>query len=673
MEILDIGSEGTLRNRISLTQCMELYPRDYRVIRKIAEDTLGEYYAPLKKFYSQIFQCADYQYIVFVARRSMGLAELFLIILWNETADLRQKAKLEGCWTRATTDSTLLSYSKRIAREIADGLHPRILIVDDVLIQGNGLNELLSAIEQSVLNALCGCSDPLSVQDQWREIVNSIDIRVFAQNKKLSVVNSQYQLKLEPQYIMEPKQWHDLSRKISNTIVASGMANAAFIMGAEVRACSERNYAKIQDMIAGGLRLDESNQINALASQEGTLFERHYFGWSPENHGQRKYDCSLRIIKNRYSDSFRIMPFVFLPQLTNRGYAALKNRVFEKWDLPRDNTILNPGQRTTRLEYEAMTLHLSESLLAAWLGAAGVELEQSDYDPLKVFLNYTINSDRPMVDADAFLRLTDPAYLFSWEELVLLLDNITEDAQPLGTFTEHSAEDLRIRLEDLVYSAKIQELTVSYRSYSNLPPQNESSEIQTLADNRRTNWNIPLSRFISLASAYVADIHPHDLFSCLLSFMDEGILTLKVRPEGDRLSQVLRMGEQSLFLWPQRYDVYLPTLSHIAEYTERSQGGLRENILAFLEHCQATERLDSGINVTNLTDALIRYMDSLSVSGQQLEDWDIDFDIPAVLDRKDLQWTKRISSFYLDAQLEAIIRVSRKRSLFNECLSFYPI
>ena len=75
---------------------MELYPRDDRVIRKIAEDILGENYVTLKKFYSQIFQCADDQYIVFAVRRSMGLAELFFIILWNDTANPRQKAKLEG-------------------------------------------------------------------------------------------------------------------------------------------------------------------------------------------------------------------------------------------------------------------------------------------------------------------------------------------------------------------------------------------------------------------------------------------------------------------------------------------------------------------------------------------------------------------------------------------------
>lgn len=602
VETLDIGSEGTLRRRISLTQCMESYPRDYRVIQKIAEDTFGEYYAPLKMFYSQIFHSSDYQYVVFVARRSIGLAELFFIILWNEATDARQKAKLEESWAIATTDSTILSYTGQIAQKIADGLHPRILIVDDVLIQGNGLNELLSTIELSVLNELCGCQDPLSAQDRWREIVNSIDIRIFVQNKKLSVVNLQYQLKLEPQFIMEPKQWHDLSRRISNMIVASGMANATFIMGAEVHAGSAENYKRIQKITDKGLRLNDSCQLTPLPCQEGTLFERHYFGWSPETPEQRKYYCSLRIIKNCYSDSFRIMPFVFLPQLTDHAYTTLKNRVYEKWGLPSDNGILNPGRHTTRLEYEAMLLHLSESLLAAWLDAAGVKLEQADYDPLKVFLNYTLNSHSSMVDADLFLRLTNPAYLFSWEELVPLLDDITKEAMPLGTFVQHSSKDLRYALEDLVYHTKIQELTDSYRSYSNLPSKTEDSAIFTLAENRRANWNIPLNRFISQASAYVADIHLHELFSCLLSFMDEGILTLKVRSDGDRFSQVLRMGEQSLFLWPQRYEIYLPILSYVAEYTERTLGDLRENLLMFLKHSQASGALESEINTEKLTD-----------------------------------------------------------------------
>lgn len=65
-------------------------------------------------------------------------------------------------------------------------------------------------------------------------------------------------------------------------------------------------------------------------------------------------------------------------------------------------------------------------------------------------------------------------------------------------------------------------------------------------------------------------------------------------------------------------------------------------------------------------------MDSLTASGQQLEDWDIDFDSPAVLNHENMQWAKKIFPFYFDARLDAIVRISKKRSLFNDCLSFYP-
>lgn len=280
LETLDVDNEIRENKRISLKACMELYPSEFRTIQqKVAEDTLGEYYDPLKKFYSSILRSSEYQYIVFVARRSIGLAELFFITLWNEAKNEWERMQLEESWLRVTTDSTILSYSSQIAHEIERGLHPKILIVDDVLIQGNGLNELLSGIEKSVYDKMQNEDNAISSQERWRKVVNSIHIRIFAQNEKLSVVNLQYQLKLKPQFKMSPLKWHDLSRKISNMIVATGLANATFIMGAEITSKSEQDYGRIHQIISGGLQLNPFCCINPVSYKTGTLFERHYFGW----------------------------------------------------------------------------------------------------------------------------------------------------------------------------------------------------------------------------------------------------------------------------------------------------------------------------------------------------------------------------------------------------------
>lgn len=671
METLDIGSENKAKKRISLRQCMELYPRDFRVIQKIAEDTLGEYYEALKEFYSSILQSSEYQYIVFVARRSISLAELFFIILWLEAKDESDQLKLEESWARATTDSTILSYAAQIAHEIEHGLYPKILIVDDVLIQGNGLNELLSGIEQSVLTELHSSINDIPAQERWRKVVHAIHIRIFAQNEKLSVVNLQYQLKLKPQFRMSPKKWHDLSQRISNMIIATGMANATFIMGAEVTSDAEQNYNCIQRIISDGLYLTP-HTLKAIPRKAGTLFERYYLGCLGGVADKVKYYCSLRIIKNCYTDGFRIMPFVFLPQLTEGSYDKLKQKIFKKWDLSAENLVLGPASKTTRLEYEIMLLHLSESLLVAWLNAANVNLQQSDYDPSKIVLNYTLNRNCPMIDSDDFLRLMDPNYLFSWEELIALLDEITADSEVLSMFTGTAEEDSQHQLEDLVYNTKIQELTESYRSYSYLPPKEKQANIPALTENRKTNWNIALEKFIAQATGYISSFNLDNIFCNLLSFMDEGIITLKARNNGNRFTQVLRMGEQSLFIWPERYEIYMPMLSHIVERAKHTQGNIQEELLRFLCHAQATGEIESEINVETLTEELICYLYSLRDSGQQLEDWDINFDSPAVLDRENKQWVRRIGTYYFENQVETMIKISSKRRLFNACLEFYP-
>ena len=672
METLDIGSEEKARKRISLRQCMELYPRDFRIIQKIAEETLGEYYDALKDFYSSILQSNEYQYIVFVARRSIGLAELFFIALWNEAENEWEKLQLEESWARATTDSTILSYSSQIAHEIANGLHPQILIVDDVLVQGNGLNELLSGIEQSVLMELNSRIDSISAQERWADVVNAINIRIFAQNERLSVVNLQYQLKLKPQFKMSPRKWHDLSRKISNMIIATGMANATFIMGAEVTPRTVYNLNNVRRLIIDGLHLDSTTLLKAIPDKVDTLFERYYFGFHRGLSTKVKYYCSLRVIKNCYTDSFRIMPFVFLPQLTEKSYDLLKEKILAKWNLSPENAIICPGEKTSRLEYEAMVLHLSESLLISWLSAANIKLHKSDFDPSKIILNYTLNRFVPQIDADEFLRLMDSNYLFSWNELIELLDEVTADAEVLSISTRNTDQEFRSQLEDLVYNTKIQELTESYRSYSYLPPIEHPAIIPLLRENRQTNWNISLAKFISQATNYISNISLDRLFCNILAFMDEGIITLKARGCESRFAQVLRMGEQSLFIWPERYEVYAPMLSHIVEQTEHAPERIREYILSFLQHAQSISVLDSDINVEALAEELTCYLNSLRDSGQQLDDWNIDFDAPAVLDGENRQWVEGISSYYFDNQIESMIRAGKKRRLFNTCLEFYP-
>lgn len=655
--------------RLSLKPLIDTrYSDSYKTLRTIAKATLGSYYDDLKQFYSEIFMSDEYQYVVFVARRSIGLAEIFFIILWHENPTPAFRDRLERCWANATTDSTILSYSDEIAQALKLGYCPKLLVVDDLLVQGNGVNELLATIEESVVHQPILLDLGAGTDSYWKDLVNSIRIRVFAQNSTVSVVKLQYQLQLKAKCRMQPKQWHDFSRRVSALIRYCGTANATFIMGAELSASSVR-----RKMLDTGLQLDGAAALKPVCEKKDTFFECHYFGWTEPRQVRPKYYCTLRAIKSQFTNTYLLLPFVFLPQLSDRSYRHLKDQILKKWGVSRDACpLFREGGDTSRLEYEAMLLHLSESLLMCWTQAAEISLRRQHYIATKVALNYGINRISPLMGQDVFYRLTNPAYLFSWNELTALLNEVTADAEPLITVqpvTGVPERAVRKQVEDEIYLTKLQELFESCRSSHLLSPECKPILTRTF---KQTNWNIALEEFTTNICKQVQGLSADHLFRILLSFMDQGVLTLKVRESGTRFTQVLRMGEQSLFIWPQRYASYYPMLSFLEMRKAQFNTDFTSELRAFLNHQQSHGKLESDTDADTLTVELTKYLTMLRNSGQEPGDWDIDFEKSLLLDISSEQADSRMRRLYAQERLNYMDATRIRWTLLYDCHSFYP-
>lgn len=648
------------------------YNESYKFLRSVAQAVLGPYYEDLKQFYLDIFQAEEYQYIVFVARRSIGLAELFSIIFWHENNIPSIRASVEASWANSLSDSTIMSYAPQIAQELKNGLCPKILIVDDLLVQGNGMNELLSTIESNVIRELQVAGSNADV-DCWQDIVNAINIRVFAQNSKVSMVNLQYQLRLKPKYRMMPNEWHDLSRRISSLISFSGMANATFIMGAELPASSID-----KKILPHGFRLNKQTLLEPVSEKCDTFHERHYFGWADPRQSYPKCYYTLRLIKNQFTNTYLLLPFIFLPQLSDRAYDLLKKKVFEKWGIDRSvcSFICDHGQ-TSRLEYEAMILHISESLMMCWTDAAEVSLIRRHYIPTKIALNYGINRQSPLMSKELFSRLTERAYLFSWDELTKLLLEVTEDSEPLVFQSDPIAQDIqdiRKKIEDNIYMTKLQEFAETYRTSQSLPPDHSKQVLDfSLMQNKQTNWNIFLDEFNASIFKHVSGLSAGTLFRHLLESMDYGIITLKARQSETRFAQVLRMSEQSLFIHPQRYAKYYPILTYLEERNLRLGTCLEEELRIFLKHEQSNGIIDQKINVDTLTAELTQYLSSLKKSGQDPDDWDIGFEKSLILDLNSVQTEPKMRRFYAQERFAFMEAAKFRRTLYNDCHAFYPL
>lgn len=653
--------------RLSLESLIDTrYSDSYKTIRKIAQDILGPYYEDLKQFYSEIFLSDGYHFYVFVARRSIGLAELFFIILWHENRDPAFRNQLEQCWANSSTDTAIMSYAEEIAISLKYNYSPRIMIIDDLLVQGNGLNELMSTLEKNVIDKLYSMSEQNNAGRYWQSLVKSMSIRIFAQNSKVSVVKLQYQLQLKALHRMQPKKWHDLSRRISGLMFFVGTANAAFIMGAEPSKNSD-----LHGMLSTGILLDNSEPIKPVTEKQNTFYERHYFGWSDPRQALPKYYCSLRVIKNQFTNTHLLLPFVFLPQLSDASYQYLKNRIIQKWTSENETCVsFFENGRTSRLEYEAMILHLSESLLMCWSQACGVPLSYSNYIGTKVALNYGINRRTPLMSKDFLTRLSTPSYLFSWNELTELLNTITADAAPLAVRSSPvalSENDICKRIEDNIYLIKIQELTDSYHAHHNLIQRNNDRNYVRKSE----NWNIYLEEFTANICNSIKGISVDSLFRCLLSFMDQGILTLKTRESNSRYAQVLRMGEQSLFIWPQRYAAYYPMLSYLETRRIRFNTDFKNELRMFLNHQQSQGKLESDTDANALTAELTKYLETLRDSGQEPDEWDIGFEKPLLLDINGINAGAEMRQLYLRERLSYMDATRIRWILFDDCHMFY--
>lgn len=670
-ETVDCDSSGSS----PITLCSMIgrrYDRTYSTVQDLAKKALGSFYEPLQKFYLDIFLSSEYQYVVFVARRSIALAELFYIILWHENTAPSIRRVLEESWRSATTDSTIMSYCDEIAQQAASGDYPKILVVDDVVIQGNGMNELLTGIEERVTQKLDEKIRPgEDAGKYWQGIVENLRIRVFGQNAAASAIKLRYHLKLKPEMKLVPRQWRDLSNRISEMITATGLANATFIMGVELQENLVDQY-----ILKKGLCLDANTLIHPQTEHPGSFRERNYLGWANTGQGMPKYYCSIRLLRNRNTEKYRLMPFVFLPQLTPVSYKRMKTAVFQKWGLNGDNCKLLHSDGTSRLEYEAIVLHLSESLLYAWTKAANVSLTPDDFDPMKIALNYGVNRRIPKLSDSMFIRLMQPQYLFGWEELILLLDEVTQDAAPLyGEFSGMAKTDAQCKteMENIVYQMKIQELTETYRRASSMPPMNSHVLGFSLKDNRISNWNILLSDFLAYASKFATADNACSLINHLLTFMDQGIVTLKARWSDKHYTQVLRMGEQSMFIWPKRYARYHSVLSYLEERKKRLGSNIQEDLNGLLTYAISTGILNTEKTANALTLELMDYLESLNQSGQTLMDWDISFDQTIVSNTGNPKTADIIRQFNNEEQRKMLEEMRIRKMLFNACYTLYPL
>lgn len=563
-----------------------------KLINQVKITLSDEVYFELKNFYRDIFESSfQYDQIMFLVRRGLIMAEIFYHICCSEDD---KNEDIKNSYYKFCTDSTLLSRCTEFSRNVIDGYMPRILIVDEVIIQGASLNELLSKFENKIVSLVkdSETNESSMDEDKIRNIIlNSISIRVFAQSSAIMFLNPKYQFKFSKMKILNNKNYYDFSNRVSILIKELKLINATFIMGG--------TKEKEKDFYIN----DKFKRYDVVSKD---LVEHIYFYKETIS----KYIATVRIIEHTNWDN-TILPFIFLPKLNEISYARLVQEIKQRWW---PDEWLGGIKANTKVEFEMVSMFLSMSLLKIF--DSKLFSKKDSLDDFKIAINYGFNKFEE--NSNCLNLLKSGECLFNKIELFSLLDEVCQESESfLPCNLIFNSEDIINEesvilktIEEIIYYQKIDQMSEYPKEFEEITLKNNPNKI---------------SRDISLQS-FIRDCHENtlsisngtcciEMICWILKLLDSGIITLKA--DIDNYCQTIRAGELSTFILPKRYYILMSTFSYIKNKYGYDDNILKTQISSLIQDL----RFENTDLFENLENDLFRFFKALDRSGQNIDDW----------------------------------------------------
>lgn len=574
---------------------------------------------------------SDARFVVFIVRRSYILATLMEKITNKKMADTTERSFF--------TDSAFLLCSEDLAEFYRQHQRfPGICLCDDILIHGRNLNRIIKNIEDRLFELLQDEEDEQTIRDALADAIQ-INVYCYAAGGTLRLRN-QYRKNTRCLVKYEPVKWRELSSHISSFIVDSGVANASYI-NSEV--FSEDNFERI-------------------CKNE---YKKHYFqnveGFTKvrflRNENNEVYAiCTLRLLKNRINNLYRVIPFVFMPNLdeteTKILFNGIKKLGMDKGypDYYFENIWKLNHVSGKRLFNEWLTLIISQAMLQefreekneASCVPESEAVEDFEYEISRLVRNYKTSSNKESDMEDILRRcLRDVPIFSSLDEL----DSVLKESnmqRPIFTMADDgkTANDYGTeRINQYFYRKGYEE------------------EMEALQDTWDSDLKVDVSRRTVRGCCFVFKEllrgsnleEAEEMVSRFLFSMDAGVLSLSsLAPSDVRVvgfAQFAKAGEQSLLLEPIKYMEYIPFLSIAFEWSKKLGEKFEEHLERYYnsEFCEIPDGIQEKITM---------FVKSIKRINQNVADWNgnyyekIDRDIVDegdLLERQNKLEKKRIS------------------------------
>ena len=576
--------------------------------------------AELDVFFQKVAEISDqYKFISATERRCFNLANKLMVGPGRD---------------RLVSNCGLLLQHQQLANYYArHGRFPKILLLDDLLIHGRGLGKFLRRLEYALELDLQGMTKSFDMGDFRRQLIRSIDIRVFARCKRPLLLEERYLDRLRPHLELSSNEIHDLSLQLTDALTRLEIANTCFVYSCQMDPAAFVSEPKNWRRIDWNYQ-QESMLLYVCLSAKGRV-------------------STIRSFSNRYAawNAPLFTSFTILGSLSGSSLdhcARVLSEIFDQSGM--DCSLLcgilkdrNPYARSSKTQL--VNFFCSVIDLRDFFQETGQVFSQDVRDDLdKISRNFGVSGDiapelqEIVASGDVMNRIKEVLYP--------ILDQVLE---PLGFTaerapTEASVEEVNQAIRDIFYEIGIaSEARAVYHSeaiHLFLPDAYQSYD----EENSRifSDGILSIRDFNVLAEDRLALSDPYCRVAGFIAAMDCGIMGARIQSStyGEMEYALCKAGEMATAYGPERLAVALPAFDLLERYSRKID---MEPLDAILEFCSGLteEKMRSYLNdeyysrvadlrrshpdlIENLPSLAKKYCKMMYDGGQQMQDWNFE-------------------------------------------------
>lgn len=552
----------------------------------------------LQDFFEAIDSVAEnYWFVSATERRCLNLVSRFLPRLNNLVSN----------------SGLLLQYKKFADYYVKHSYFPPILIIDDIMVHGRGIAKLLQQLEKLLYDELVrqGYLTQVEERNDFRRMfTHAVDIYIYAKNTEEILLEDRFLLKVTSWKDLSPRELHDLSLQLSDSLTRWEVANTSFVL-------SVRNRTITNDLLVR--YLSDVYYSKDIGIRKKNPWVR--IPWRYCNEDMILYIClqgsthvnrisTVRLFPQREKKaSPQLTSFTILGDLsaeTIRNYCFAIKSILKKDSFPELHSILSEADTPVLQQSKGQLISFIWSMLDLFNFFDTVMPDQK-LDQILPNLSSDINKIACNFGRKLALQSELAAILYSnirgrLMEVMYPLANL--DMSPIQVLYPyiHQGDYRYIVAENANYAqyntsverifhhvgieAETHAFFHSHKRYLFQPElyQNYGSE----ASQSSSDGVISFSDYIDRVKNK-CNIHDclYQYLAAYLALMDNGIMGARLfyRQSDNKLITLSKAGEMATFYFPRRFAIFIPAFSRIERRSYRVGLSAQEAIIKFFDDC----------------------------------------------------------------------------------------